>query len=567
MNNKSNGNQRKDALIYCRVSTNKQEEKDTIKSQVIECEKYAKANGYRTAELVEETFSGAYLFDRPKLNAEREKIKAGLYDAVIVYDIDRLSRNIAHFAIIADEIERHGAKLLFVNSDFDDTAEGQLMLSVKTYVAQVEREKIKERTVRGKKTKVQSGKLVRASNLYGYDHDDENKVRVINPTESAIVRRIFEMYLDKTGSVRGIIKQLNDENIPSPATGKRKLTSAKYTNVARHGKSLWNKGAITRILNEPAYSGHTIAWRYKGERGFENGKRYYRIKTRDASEWIEMPDGTTPAIVSPDQFKAVRAKLDGNKGEATRNKTRPELLRGLVFCGCGMRMRPETEVRRLKAYERKIFRCPSRNTIKCGGKSINAVNCERAVWAKVCEIINNPHIVTAEMERRKADTKDDRRKIENELATRKGLLAGIETEITNLVSRAATVDESLWEAFNGQLKLKTGEKQRMLDAIGDIEKRLASFDADVNATKALAEFSNRVSQNLAEFGFDEKRLTLESLNVKIQGNGKEFRLDVSMPQILEKQVNETNHFSHRSAGIGQNDARQTSADDSAAARI
>ena len=58
MNNKVKHNERKDALIYCRVSTNKQEEKDTIKSQVIECEKYAKANGYRIAEVVEETFFG-----------------------------------------------------------------------------------------------------------------------------------------------------------------------------------------------------------------------------------------------------------------------------------------------------------------------------------------------------------------------------------------------------------------------------------------------------------------------------------------------------------------------------
>ena len=150
-----------------------------------------------------------------------KKIRAGLYDAVICYDIDRLSRKIAHFAIIADEIERHGAQLLFVNTDFDDTPEGELMRSVKSYVAQVEREKIKERTLRGKKTKVQSGKFVRASNLYGYDHDDEKKVRIINPKESLIVRRIFEMYLSGIG-IRGIYKALNDENIDSPATGKRK---------------------------------------------------------------------------------------------------------------------------------------------------------------------------------------------------------------------------------------------------------------------------------------------------------------------------------------------------------
>ena len=553
MNNKSKNtdNQRKDALIYCRVSTTKQEETGTsLDSQAAECIKYAEANGYRVAEVVKEAFSGAYLSERPKLNEQREKIKAGVYDAVIVYDVDRLSRNTAHLAIILDELEGYGVKMLFVSGDFDNSPVGKIVLQIKGFAAEMEREKIKERTVRGKKTKVQSGRLVPASNLYGYDFDKENARRIINPTESLIVRRIYEMFLSGTG-IRGIYKTLNDENIPSPATGKRNLTSPKYTNVTRLGRSLWNKGAIYRILDEPAYSGHTIAWRYKGVRDSENGKRYYRIKTRDESEWIQMPTGTTPAIVTPDQFQAVRAKLDSNKGEATRNEMRPELLRGLVFCGdCSRKMYPETEVKRAKAYERKIYRCPSRSTIKCGGKAINADKCESAVWEKICDIIKNPHIVTAEIQRQQADSENNRKKIEKEVETRKTLLTRIESEITNLVSRAATVDESVWEVFQGQIKLKSVEKQRMSDAIGDIENRLASFDADTQAAKSLTEFSNRVSQKLSDFGFDEKRLTLEALNVKIEGNGKEFRLDISYPSILEKQVNETNHSTHRSAGFG-----------------
>ena len=166
----------------------------------------------------------------------------------------------------------------------------------------------------------------------------------------------------------------------------------------------------------------------KAKPALKTAKRYKRIKTRDESEWLELPEGTTPAIVSPEQFKAVRTKLDINRGESTRNQMRPELLRGMVFCGdCGRKLYPETEVKRAKAYERKIYRCPSRSTIKCNGKAINADKCESAVWAKVCDIINNPHIVAAEMEtpenrQRSRPAQNRKRKFRKE----KSLLAKIE---------------------------------------------------------------------------------------------------------------------------------------------
>lgn len=565
MNNKGKNtdNQRKDALVYCRVSTTKQEEHGTsLDSQAAECIRYAEENGYRVAEVVKEAYSGADLFERPKLNEQREKIKAGAYDVVICYDVDRLSRDISHLAIINNEIERHGGELLFVNGDFDNTPEGKLMLSLKGYVAEVERVKIRERCVRGKKTKLQQGKLVRAADLYGYTFDKENGRRIINPIEAETVKRIFELYLSGTG-INGVFKRLNDGGIASPAKNKRKLESAKFTNIARHGRTLWNKGAVYRILTEPAYSGVTISWRYKGKKGYEKGKKFYRIETRDQSEWIEMPEGTTPAIVSREQFKAVQDKLAKNKGEYTRNETKPELLRGMVFCGdCGRKMYPESE-----HGERIIYRCPSRQTIKCNGKRINAAKCETAVWAKVCEIVKNPNLINAEMERRQTDSQADREKIERERQDRKNLLAAIEAEIGKLVSRAATADETLWENFNQLLKLKALEKQRVSAAIGEIENRLASFDADNSAMRALAEFSNRVSVNLENFGFDEKRLTLESLNVKIIGNGRDFRLDVSMPQILEKQDYSSLSIDGRFARFREDNARQKIADDSAAARI
>lgn len=562
-------NLKRKALVYCRVSSTKQEEKGTsLESQAAACIEYAKTNGYEVAEVVKEVYSGAYLLDRPKLNEQREKIKQGIYDAVIVYDIDRLSRNVAHFSIISDEIERYGAKLSFVNSEFENSPEGVLMMSVKSYVAEVERLKIKERTIRGKKTKVLSGKLVRASTpLYGYDFDDINKVRIINEKEAVIVRRIFGMLLDGTG-IRGIIKRLNDENIPSPGTGKRNYKSTQFTNLARHGRTLWNRGAVDRILKEPAYSGHTIAWRYKGESGYEKGKRYYRVGKRDESEWIQMPEGVTPAIVTPETFKSAQKKLATNKGEATRNEIRPELLRGMVFCSdCGARMRPETEVKRLKGCERKIFRCPSRHTVKCDGKAINATKCETAVWTQICEIINNPQTVKIELERQRVNGDETRLQLENEIFHASERMKSIDSEISRLYDRAGDSDDEKWKRFEKIIENKEKELKSAKEMLAQAEGRRESIKVKAEGWRAFLNYRLRVTTNLASFGFGEKRLTLETFNVKITGSGKDIRLDVSLPSIFEKQVNVTNNASRWFTRIGKDNVSETSSNDFAAARI
>src|SRR5205085_11001877 len=161
------------------------------------CINRAKSLGYTVGRITKEVYSGAELFERPKLSLDRADIRAGMFQAVIVYAIDRLSRDVAHLAIISDEIERAGAKLIFVTEDLDNTPEGKLMQSVRGYVAEVERQKIRERCVRGKRQKALNGKVLRGgTDLFGYSYNKEQGVRVINETEAQVVRQIFQWAAD-----------------------------------------------------------------------------------------------------------------------------------------------------------------------------------------------------------------------------------------------------------------------------------------------------------------------------------------------------------------------------------
>lgn len=508
------------ALIYCRVSTSKQEEKGTsLDSQVDACIAHAKRLGYTVGRVTKEVFSGAELFDRPLLSRDRADIRGGMFQAVVTYAIDRLSRDVAHLAIVSDEVERAGGKLIFVTEDLDSTPEGKLLQSVRGYVAEVERQKIRERCVRGRRQRALNGKIHRAGTpLYGYTVDRERGVRVINDNEAQIVRQIYGWVLEGLPT-RSIIKRLNQEGIPSPSEGKRQFKDGR--------KTFWGRGAVTRILTESAYKGAAVAWRYKGVRGYEKGEKFYRIEQRDASEWITLPEGTTPAIVTPEMWDAIQQKLKSNRGEEKRNVARPDLLRGHVFCGtCGRKMYGQSEH---GGY--RIYRCPSRLTPAgdCGGKRIAAERCEGLVWAKVADLLRDPQTIKLELERRRTEGVDETAYLLADLKTAKTTLQNTEGELQRIVRRAATADDDLWEMFQEQIKLKTTERQRLMALVEETEARIAAQSADAANLAALTEYCERVRGNLDNFGFDDKRLALSALNLQLVGNGREYRVEVSFP--------------------------------------
>ena len=87
---------------------------------------------------------------------------SGRVDVLLAHSLDRLSRKQTHVAILVEEMEDRGVALDFVTEDFEDTAVGQLVRSVKAFAAEFEREKIAERTMRGKRERARSGKLRKA---------------------------------------------------------------------------------------------------------------------------------------------------------------------------------------------------------------------------------------------------------------------------------------------------------------------------------------------------------------------------------------------------------------------
>lgn len=502
------------ALVYCRVSTKGQEEGTSLESQEAACVAHAQTLGFTIGRITRETYSGAELWDRPRLSVDRADLKSGQFAALVCYSTDRLSRDPIHLAIIADECDRAGVALHFVSETFDDSDESALIRYVKGYSSKKEREKIRERSLRGKHTRALQGKVHGAGReLYGYRRDKERGVRLVHGEEAVIVRQIFEMVAIDHLSIREVARRLNAQNTPPPSAGK----------VAYDRQIAWCKNTIAVLLHHPAYKGESIAWRYKGS-------KKTRI-IRPESEWIQLPEGVTPAIVSADMWQAAQDALATRKSaHATRNASRQYLMRGMVYCAtCGKRMYGSTENGDTHAI--RTYRCSSRDTPtgKCGGARIPADTVEAWAWSEVAAILRDPERIAAEVRRRQEEGPDATMVSDRETAARR--LATIERKQAEYMQRYS--DDSAgafpWELVEREVKRLEAEKIQWRATLEEIDARIAAHELAQEQLQALHDYCARVSYNLDAFGFAEKRLAVEALDVRITGNAREWAISGSIP--------------------------------------
>lgn len=150
------------AVIYTRVSTDKQEEEGTsLDGQVANCMTYANANNMLVVETFREVFTGSLYRERPLLTKLRQMARNRELDVVIINTFDRLSRNQTHQAVLWEEMEHLGIKIECVKEKIDETPTGEFLRNALGFVAEMERLKIVERTDTGRRNRViAKGKII-----------------------------------------------------------------------------------------------------------------------------------------------------------------------------------------------------------------------------------------------------------------------------------------------------------------------------------------------------------------------------------------------------------------------
>src|ERR1700694_3007352 len=207
--------------IPARVSTEEQREGQTIDSQVSELERFAREKSWLIAGIYKDEGWSGGVMERPELDRLRDDAQKGVFDAVLISDVGRLARDVAHLGVIKRDLERKGIKVIFRKMPSDDSPTNNLMVNILGSFAEFERELISDRTRRGRRHKVEVRKQYLGSNTaYGYRYVPIDRVAgtdgilEVNPEEARVVQQMFE-WVDQEGlSGRRVLNRLNDLKIP-----------------------------------------------------------------------------------------------------------------------------------------------------------------------------------------------------------------------------------------------------------------------------------------------------------------------------------------------------------------
>lgn len=486
------------AISYGRVSTEDQVKNYSIPTQLEAMRLYATEHDFEIVkECVDEGVGGATL-NRRALNELREYVRNGGADAVIVYDPDRLARNMIQLMVLADEFERQDVQLHFVTQSMGQTPEDKMLFGMKGLFAEYERTKLLERTMRGKLRKAsQDGRQPGGRSLYGYSLIDGR--HTILEEEAEVVRMVFDWLANDGLTLRSIQKKLNGMEVST-----------------RKGTTLWNHSVLHRLVRDQAYTGD---WYYnKTERITKANVNSSLQKMKPREQWVSV---SIPAIISHETFDAAQRQLARNSEFCNRNVKRQYLLSGLIRCGkCGYNYSART------MRDTIYYTCNSKlghvNAVSCKSPGVRGDMIEPVVWDSVKELLSQPKLIIEQME--KQDSKlEGTGYLQESLKAIGQKLAKKELQRDRLMD-AYNVGAFDAELLKVQMDKLNAEKQKLEAAKQDLERQSeAAANHKINAGSIEA-FCNKISLVFDSLTFTDKRFILREVIDKIVISGDEVTI-------------------------------------------
>src|SRR3954463_6569549 len=214
------------AAIYARVSSARQKEQETIRSQTAALRTHAAGLGLEVPErwiFEDDGHSGASLV-RPALERLRDLVCQVPVDVLLVYSPDRLARKYAYQALLIEEFSRAGTSVVFVKGPRSDSPEDALLVQFQGMIAEYERAQILERTRRGKTHRAKAGTVnVLSGAPFGYRYvrksDHSDACYEIVPHEAAVVAEMCARYADGGVAIAELTRWLGGLGVAS-RTGK-----------------------------------------------------------------------------------------------------------------------------------------------------------------------------------------------------------------------------------------------------------------------------------------------------------------------------------------------------------
>lgn len=304
------------AAVYCRVSTEKEDQLNSLENQKRFFLGYMQRNTdfslYRI--YADRGISGTAAKNRKEFKRMIEDARNGSFGAIITKEVSRFSRNILDAISYTRELKKLGIRVIFMNDGIDTfQPDSELRLSIMAGFAQEESRKISDRVKWGQTRSMEAG-VVFGSSMLGYKVE---KGRItVEPEGAKIVKEIYEKYLLQGLSAANIACRLNSRGIRT-----------------FHNKSFWNPSVIMKILKNEKYCGNL-----KQKKTYTPDYLTHEKRKNHGEEDFIFIKNHHEAIIKPEMWEAVQTEIKRRTKGKSVSKARGTKfpLSGKIFCGvCG----------------------------------------------------------------------------------------------------------------------------------------------------------------------------------------------------------------------------------------
>lgn len=540
-------NDLKQFVIYSRKSkfTGKGE---SIENQIELCRQYIATHYSREeadAALVyeDEGFSGGTL-ERPQFKRMMSDSNVIKFAAIVVYRLDRISRNIGDFAKLIDDLGNREIDFISIREQFDTSSPmGRAMMYIASVFSQLERETIAERIRDNMHELAKTGRWLGGNTPTGYESESTTHVTVDGKTHKACKLKIIPEEIN-------LVKLIYDKFIE---TGSLTKTDAFLLEKRCHTKrdKAFTRFAIRAILSNPVYMiADEDAYQYLTDnnadlfsdktafdgvhgimaynRTLQRPGRAHQIKPMN--EWI-VSVGKHKGVIPGATWVRVQQMLELNKSKGYRKpRSNVALLSGLLYCGnCGDYMRPKL-TDRLTASGEQIYTylCSTKERSKshvCAMKNANG----NMLDAKVIEEIKKLGTQSEDMAKMITQTKKQisgsRAGYDAEVAQVKEQIEENEKSIKSLVlTLGQAADSSANQYIIQQIDELHDKGEIMKKRLNELEAITAKHELADIEFDLIRQLLSTMGENIDSYSVEQKRAAIRTFVRKIVWDGENAHL-------------------------------------------
>lgn len=480
------------AARYVRNSDPSKKDSEVLKAQADALLEYGNKMGYECPDhllYIDAISALKYPYwERPGLMNVWDDAERGEFDVVLCTEFFRLARKSSEQYAIMEYLKRFSVTVESITEKFEDTAEGRLLHAVQGFLGEVEAEKIRIRTLRGKLHRASIALTGQGSTpTYGYVWVDGVEYK-----KERYELNLTIIHVDADGTEWTEVKVIiycYDSCLRGMSSRQIAFALTRMGIPTRKGNTVWNRRTVRQILSNSNYTG--IAYNGRWTKDADTKK----FPTQGT---IKLPDGIYPRIIEPEVFEQVQRQLAVNAEMSSRNNHSPEetILRGMMYCGiCERKMHvkhPAKVQSGRKTPRQTEYECNTNDGIDDllhhHFTTITARTTDESAWVFAVPYIKNAQRIREHViEMRKQVVKRDQ---SQDLETELNRINDSIANLFALVEVADPADKEGMQAFQQRLivlQKDKREKERLLSSINVVEEKQEKLLASLDRFEAWAE--------------------------------------------------------------------------------